>query len=396
MFSLRAKPPLKTQHPLIRAGITLVVLAVAIGGIAFLTAALSRHKAPQPNSTARAAVPVQTMVIQPQEIDLTRTGLGTVTAWKTAVITPQVSGPLVALPFHEGAVVQEGEILAQIDPRPFQAVLDKAKAKKAQDEASLTSLADNLNRDQTLLTRSGFATQKTVDTERAQVAAQKAAIAGDAAAIETAQLDLDHATVKAPFTSVVGLRNVDVGNLVTTSSNIVTITEVEPIAVDFTLPQADLILIQAEPGKPVVRAFDQSGTTLLAQGDLDAVNNEVDPASGTIKLKARFDNKDHKLWPGLFVQVRVVTKTEPAALALPSQAVQRGPNGLYVWLANGDETVRARPVQIEAIQGDITIVASGLSAGDRVVVAGQYRLADGTHVTEADTPRIGQSTSAAQ
>jgi multidrug efflux system membrane fusion protein len=179
-------------------------------------------------------------------------------------------------------------------------------------------------------------------------------------------------------------------------SNIVTVTQVEPIAIDFTLPQADLILIQAEPGKPVVRAFDQSGTTLLAQGDLDAVNNEVDPASGTIKLKARFDNKDHKLWPGLFVQVRVVAKTEPAALALPSMAVQHGPNGLFVWFVNPDMTVRVRPVKIEAIQGDRTIVASGLAAGDRVVVAGQYRLADGVHVTEADASRVVQSPRAAQ
>jgi multidrug efflux system membrane fusion protein len=396
MFALRANQPLNTRRPLIRAGISLVVLGVAVVGIAFLTAAFSKNKAPEPSSAASAAVPVQTMVIQPQEIALTRTGLGTVTAWKTAVITPQVSGPLVALPFHEGAVVQDGDILAQIDPRPFQAALDKAKAKKAQDEASLTSLAENLNRDQTLLTRSGFATQKTVDTERAQVEAQKAAIAGDEAAVETAELDLEHATVKAPFTSVIGLRNVDVGNLVTTASNIVTATQVEPIAVDFTLPQADLNLIQAQPGKPVVTAFDQNGKTLLAQGDLDAINNQVDPASGTIKLKARFDNKDHKLWPGLFVQVRVVTKTEAAALVLPSKAVQHGPNGLFVWRVDANGTARMHPVQIEAIQGDRSIVASGLSAGDRVVVGGQYRLADGTHVTEAAASRVSQPTRAAQ
>ena len=204
-------------------------------------------------------------------------------------------------------------------------------------------------------------------------------IEGDDAAIETAQINLDYATIKAPFTGVVGLRNIDVGNVVTTGSNIVTLVQIEPIAVDFTLPQADLSEVQAAAaqGKPPVLAFDQDGTTPLARGILDVINNEVDPATGTIKLKARFDNKDHKLWPGAFVQVadRHANRTER-----PRRAVAGCParsNGPYVWLVSPDQAARTQPVEIGQIQDDRTVIASGLAAGDRIVVAGQYRLTEG-------------------
>jgi membrane fusion protein, multidrug efflux system len=341
---------------------------------------------PPPAPQPAPAIPVQTVVVEPQSVDLTRMGLGTVDAWNSATITPQVSGQLVELPFQEGNLVRQGEVLVRIDPRPFQAALDQAKAKSAQDQANLEAAEKNLSRDQTLLTKGGFATQQTVDNERAQVDADKAAVAGDDAAVETAQLNLDYATIKAPFTGVVGLRNVDLGNVVTTASTIVTMMQIEPIAVDFTLPQADLKLVRAAgtQGKPPVQAFDQNnGTTPLASGILDAINNQVDPTTGTIKLKARFDNQDHKLWPGAFVQVRVVVRTDPNAIAVPSQAVQRGPDGPYVWLMSPDQTAQLQPIKIGDIQDDRTVIADGLTAGDRIVVAGQYRLTQGTRVTEA-------------
>ncbi|MCK1351392.1 efflux RND transporter periplasmic adaptor subunit [Bradyrhizobium sp. CW7] len=377
----------------------LLVTAVAIAALAGSCVAYSSSNTSNPrraNTPPQTVPSVQTMVIAPRPVELTQTGLGTVKAWKTAIITPQVSGRVMEVPFHEGRTVEAGDVLVRIDPRPFQAALDQANAKMVQDEATLVSLEKNLSRNETLLTGGGYATQQTVDNERAQVEAQKAAIAGDRAAVEAAQLNLDYATIKSPFAGVIGLRNVDVGNIVTTSTNIATLTEIEPVAVDFTLPQVDLSLVQAAGPNPAVRAFDQSGKKLLSQGQLDAVNNQVDPTSGTIKLKARFDNKDHKLWPGLFVQVQIVTKTEPAAIALPSEAVQRGPNGVYVWVVKANETARLQPIRIEAIQGSDTIMASGLAVGDHVVVTGQYRLADGTHVTEAAAPLIAQAGSVQQ
>ena len=340
------------------------------------------EKAPVAASTP-LPVPVETLVVTPQTTNLTRIGLGTVQGWDTATITPEVSGEIIEMPFREGGTVKAGDVLVRIDPRPFQAALDQAKAREAQDQANLVATQKNLVRDQTLLAKGVFATQQTVDNEQAQVDALKAAIAGDIAAIETAQLNLDYATIKAPFASVAGLRNVDVGNVVSPASSLVTLTQIEPIAVDFTLPQVDLVAVQAamQRGKPAVTAFDQDGTSPLAQGVLQVLNNQVDPTTGTIKLKARFENHDHKLWPGAFVQARVTIQSEQNAIVIPSQAVQHGPDGFYVWVVT-DDVAKMRPIDPGEIQQETTVIDRGLEAGDRIVVAGQYRLTDGTHVTE--------------
>jgi multidrug efflux system membrane fusion protein len=342
---------------------------------------------------ATPAIPVQALVVNAQPVDLWLTALGTVQAWNTATVTPQVSGQVTELPFQEGSLIHAGDIVVRIDPRTFQAALDQAQAKKAQDAANLAAAQKNLSRDQALLTKGGFATQQTVDNEQAQVEADKAMIAGDQAAIETSQLNLDFATIRAPFTGIIGLSNIDIGNVVSQSTSIVTITQIEPTAVEFTLPQAHLSEVQAAfaQGKPAVLVSDQNGKTLLARGSLDVINNEVDSTSGTIKLKARFDNKDHKLWPGAFVQVRVVTGSVPDAIAVPSQAVQRGPSGSYVWLVSSDHTVRPQAVELGQIQDDRTVITGGLSAGDRIVVAGQYRLTPGARVSETDPAQVAQA-----
>jgi multidrug efflux system membrane fusion protein len=342
---------------------------------------------------APATVPVQTTTVQAKPIDITRIGLGAVTPWQMVNITPQVSGRIVQIPFREGRDVKEGEVLVRIDPRPFQAVLDQAKAKKDQDVANLANTEKNLQRDKTLLTKGGFATQQTVDNETAQVQVLKATIEGDQAAIEAAQLNIDFATVTAPFSGVVSLRNIDIGNLVTPAANIATVTQIEPIAVDFTLPQADLQDVQsaARAGTPEVLVYDQDEKNLLAKGQLDVINNQVDQTSGTIKLKARFENKDHKLWPGAFVQVAVVIRTDPNALAAPSEAVQRGPNGAYVWLVSPKEMANRQPVQIGEIQNGVTVITKGVQAGDRIVVAGQYGLTQGARITEANSAQVAQT-----
>jgi multidrug efflux system membrane fusion protein len=366
------------------------IIAVAVPGLVWMRAGATK---PPPAPQTESAIPVQTATITPQAVEITQTALGTVAAWNTATITPQVSGQVLDIPFEEGNLVHAGDVLVRIDPRPFQAALDQSKARKAQDEANLSAAQKNLARDKTLLVKEGFATQQTVDNEEAQVDADKAIVASDQAGIESAQLNLDFATIEAPFTGVVGLRNVDVGNVVAPSANIVTIAQIEPIAVDFTLPQNNLSEVQsvAAQGKPPVLAFDQDGKDLMARGSLEVINNEVDPSSGTIKLKARFENKDHKLWPGAFVQVRVVMKSEPNAIVVPSQAVQRGPEGPYVWLVSSSQTAQQQPVELGQIQGDRTIVASGLSAGDRIVVAGQYRLTQGARVSEPNSAPVVQA-----
>jgi multidrug efflux system membrane fusion protein len=368
--------------------VVLATIAVAVPGLIWTRAGATK---PAPVAQTASAIPVQTATVTPQAVEITQTALGTVAAWNTATITPQVSGQVLEIPFEEGSLVHAGDILVRIDPRPFQAAVDQSKAKKAQDNANLNAAQKNLTRDEALLAKGGFATQQTVDNEQAQADVDKAMIASDQAGIESAQLNLDFATIKAPFAGVVGLRNIDTGNIVTPSANIVTMTQIEPIAVEFTLPQSDLSEVQsaAARGKPPVLAFDQDGKDLLARGSLEVINNEIDPNSGTIK--ARFDNKDHKLWPGAFVQVRVVTRSEPNAVAVPSQAVQRGPEGPYVWLVPSDQTTRRQPVDLGQIQGDRTIVASGLSAGDRIVVAGQYRLTQGARVSEPGPAPVVQA-----
>jgi membrane fusion protein, multidrug efflux system len=342
---------------------------------------------------ANAAVAVHTTTVQAKPIEITRIGLGAVTPWQMVNITPQVSGRIVQIPFREGRDVKEGEVLVRIDPRPFQAVLDQAKAKKDQDAANLANTEKNLDRDRTLLTKGGFATQQTVDNETAQVQVLKATIEGDQAAIEAAQLNLDFATITAPFPGVVSLRNIDIGNLVTPAAIIATVTQIEPIAVDFTLPQADLQDVQsaARAGTPEVLVYDQDGKNLLAKGQLEVINNQVDQASGTIKLKARFDNKDRKLWPGAFVQVAVVIRTDQEALGVPSEAVQHGPNGTYVWLISPRETANRQAVQIGEIQSGVTVITSGVKAGDRIVVTGQYSLTQGARITEANPAQLAQT-----
>jgi multidrug efflux system membrane fusion protein len=337
-----------------------------------------------PAPAAAKPVPVKTIAVESRSVELVRSGLGVVAAWNMATITPQVTGMLIDLPLREGMPVGAGDVLARIDPKPFQVMLDQAVAKKAQDDAQLANAKLDLQRDTTLVA-SSVVTRQTLDTQRALVAQLDAQVRGDQAAIDGARIQLDYATIKAPFAGTVGIRSVDIGNVVSAASTVVSLTQIEPIAVIFTLPQDDLGVLQAamNRGKPTVLVYDQQGKALLGRGALDVINNAIDQSTGTIKLKARFDNQNHALWPGQFVQVRVVTSTEPAAVAIASDAVQRGPNGPYVWLVAADNTARMQPIGIGQIQDGETVVSSGLSAGDHIVVAGQFGVTPGARVTEA-------------
>jgi multidrug efflux system membrane fusion protein len=365
-------------------------LLIAAFGAYFFWGAREKPAAAQ---QTQAPIGVQTASVHRQAVDISRMGLGTVTAWQTMTITPQVSGRIISIPFREGRGVKENDVLVQIDPRPFQAALDQAKARKAQDEANLANTQKNLQRDQTLLSKGGFATQQTVDNETAQVQMLKAAIEGDQAAIEAAQVNLDFTTLKTPFPGVVSLRQIDLGNLVSPAAIIGTVTQIEPIAVDFTLPQSDLpeLRAAARKGPPSVLVYGEADNELLAKGQLEVINNQVDQTTGTIKLKARFENKDHKLWPGAFVQAAVIVRTEPDALTVPSDAIQRGPNGVYVWMVSSDQTAHRHPIGIGEDQHGVTLITNGLKEGDRVVVAGQYNLVEGARITEVNPAQIAQS-----
>jgi multidrug efflux system membrane fusion protein len=311
-------------------------------------------------------------------------GLGTVQGFNTVVVRTRVDGQIDRIAFKEGQLVKEGELLAQIDPRPFQASLDQAKAKKAQDEANIA----NANLDLQRYTKLGeFATKQQTDTQRSTVQQLTAQIAADDAAISNAQTQLDYATVKAPIAGLVGFRQVDQGNIVnaSTQTGIVTIAQIEPIAVIFTAPEQQIVnindAVRRHPLKVIALTTD--GKRTLSEGTLAVVNNTVDTTSGTVRLKATFDNKDHVLWPGLSVSTRLLVTTLKDAVVIPDDAVQHGTDGLYAFAVGADNKAEMRKIKVgQSIDGR-TVVEDGLSPGERVITAGQYKVQPGSVVSAA-------------
>jgi membrane fusion protein, multidrug efflux system len=281
-------------------------------------------------------------------------------------------------------LVKEGDLLAEIDPRPFQATLDQAKAKKQQDEANLA----NANLDLQRFTKLGeFATRQQTDTQRSTVAQLTAQIAADDAAIANAQTQLDYTQVKSPITGIVGLRQVDVGNIVNaaTQTGIVTVAQIEPIAVIFTAPEDQLPYIsEAQKISPLkVIAITTDGKKPLAEGTLAVINNQVDTTSGTIRLKAVFDNKTHSLWPGQSVSTRLLVKTLKDATVVPDDAIQHSTNGLYAYAVNPDNKAELRKVKVSQSIDGRSVVDEGLKPGERVITGGQFKVQPGTVVTTA-------------
>ncbi len=332
------------------------------------------------------AVPVTTIKATRQDVPLWLSGLGTVQALNTVLVRARVDGTLQQFAVTEGEMVGRGTLLAVIDPRPYQAALDQALAKKAQDQAQLVDAKLDLQRYSSLATKD-FASRQQVDTQVTLVNRYGAALKGDDAAIESAQLNLGFCFISAPFDGRIGLRRVDPGNLVhaTDAGGIVTITQVHPITVVFTLPQADLPAIVTAMGKGALPVAARSSDTklLLAQGTLLTPDNAIDTTTGMIRLKATFPNQDNKLWPGQFVEAQLRLRTDHAAVTVPTPAVQHGPAGLYVYVVNPDSTVQRQPVQAED-RGPVMVVTRGLDAGQQVVLEGQSRLENGIHV--AATP----------
>src|SRR5579871_5909048 len=342
-----------------------------------------------PRSAAPAAVPVTTAVVTRRDLPIYLTGLGSVQASFTVGIRPQVDGMLEAVLFTEGQHVKKGDVLARIDPRLYAAALDQAKAKRMQDEAQLVSAQKDLFRSRTLVDKS-FQTQQVLDQQQAKVDQLIASIGADNAAIETAQTNLDYTSIVAPSDGRMGVRNIDPGNIVHAAdpAAIATLTLTRPAAVLFTLSSRALNDVrEAMAHGPVeVTAFSQDNTRALSTGTLLLIDNFVDQASATMRLKAMFANADDALWPGDFVNARVLIEVRKDVLAIPSPAIQRGPDGVFAWVVKPQGVAEPRPVKVGPTTGDQTIVTSGLAEGERVVVNGQYKLRAGSRVTAEDQP----------
>lgn len=378
----------------------IVVLAIALALLAwiiFKPGQSASERGPRgpggpggPVGMMNMPVPVKVQAARSQEIEIVQRALGTVTAYNTVIVRSQVSGELVEVAFTEGQLVQAGEFLAQVDPRPYEVALAQALGQQQQNQAQLENARRDLQRYQTLFKQDSIARQQ-LDTQAALVRQYEGVVKSNQAAVDSARLNLTYARITAPISGRLGLRQVDQGNLVSSgdANGLVVITQTEPIAVLFSLPETQLppVLAQMRAGKTlVVQAYDRSDTQKVATGVLETVDNQIDVATGTVKLKARFENADQALFPNQFVNVHLVVETRPDVTAIPVAAVQQGSIGSYVFLVQADDTVAVRPVQLGAINGNWVAVNQGLEPGDRVVVEGTDRLRAGSRVQVVASP----------
>ncbi len=338
------------------------------------------------NAGPRKPPPVAVKIAPVEKADFPvyLTGLGNVQGFNTVVVRTRVDGQINKIGFVEGQFVKQGDILAEIDPRPFQAALDQATAKKAQDQANIT----NAQRDLERYTKLGeFATKQQTDTQRSTVQQLTAQIEADDAAISNARTQVDYATVRAPLDGVTGFRQVDQGNIVNaaTQTGIVTIAQIEPIAVIFTAPEEQLPQIKAalKIAPPKVIALSTDGKKTLSTGTLALINNQVDTTSGTIRLKAVFENKDHALWPGQSVSTQLLVDTLKDATVIPDDAIQHGTDGLYAFSVSQENKAELRKIQVTKSIDGRSVVDSGLSPGQQVITAGQYKVQPGSVVSTA-------------
>jgi len=331
-----------------------------------------------------APVPVVTQTIQNADFPVYLNGLGTVQPYRTVTVRSQVDGQVIKVEFRQGQMVNEGDLLVQIDPRPFQAALGMAQAKKAQDEANLKNAQLDLER-YSQLAKQDYASRQQLDTQQAKVDTLNAQIKGDQASIDNAQTQLSYTTIRSPLTGKVGFRLIDPGNIVhaTDQTGIVTIVKLQPISVVFTAPEESVGQINKAlaAGTVPAIALSSDSTKTLAQGHLALVDNKVDQASGTIQMKATFENKDNALWPGLSVATRLLIDTQRNVLVISNDAIQHGPNGLYSFVVGKDNKVEKRDIEVGDEGTSQSVVRKGLASGDRVVTTGQYRLTEGALVT---------------
>ena len=348
--------------------------------------------APAGKPGAGRPFPVQAVVVKPGDIDITLAALGTVTARNTVTVKPRVDGQLVRINFREGERVKAGEVLAEIDSRPFQAQLDQVSGQLARDQALLANARLDLERYRGLLAKDSIAKQQ-VDVQEAQVRQYEGVVKADQALVDSAQLQLSFTKVTAPLAGRLGLRQVDVGNMVRSSdaAGLVVITQTQPINVLFTIPSDNFspVVSRLRAGESLtVEAFERDGKAKLATGHLQTVDNQIDTATGTVKLKAEFANADDRLFPNQFVNVRLRVETRKEALLIPLAALQRGTKGSFVYVVGPESAVSVRPVVPGPASGDVVAIEQGLSAGEQVVTDGLDKLREGAKV-EVTTPGAG-------
>jgi multidrug efflux system membrane fusion protein len=363
--------------------ITLGACGLGLAAAVFGVRAWLGHDARPKDPPAPPAVHVVLGTVEKRDVPVWLDGLGTVAAWQQVTVRSQVDGRLDSVAFREGQTVEKGQPLAQIDPRPFQVQLHQAEGNLARDQATVKNGKLNLARYQALVEQKLIAPQQ-ADDQAAVVAQSEGALQADQAAIEAARLNLDYATVRAPFAGVVGVRLVDPGNQVRAAdaTGLVVLTQVEPVAVLITLPQdqLDAVVAALRAGEVQVQLWSRDGTRPLGTGTVYAIDNQIAVATGTVKVKARAENPDHHLWPNQFVKARLLVDTDRGALVVPAAAIQRGPQGTFVYIVAADQTAAPKPVTVARVTGDQAVV-TGVAAGAQVVVEGQGQLRPGAKVT---------------
>ena len=330
----------------------------------------------------KRGVPVMTATASKSSVPVIIRGLGTATAYDTVAVKSRIVGNVVGINFREGQEVKTGDVLVQLDVRPYQAALDQANANLAKDQAHLSNARADLARFSNLLKRS-FATEQQVATQKATVAEDEASINGDKAGIDAAKLNVEYATIRSPIDGITGIKHVDFGNLVQANTEtLVIVTQIKPIYVVFPIPETDIPRVREAMGrgKLTVLAYDAADQKQIAKGHLYLVDNQVDQTTGTVRLKGEFPNADEALWPGQFVNAHLVLETVKNGVTVPSAAVQTGPNGSFVYVVKPDNTVEPRPIAVTQTENNLSLVASGLKLGEMVVTIGQSRLAPGATV----------------
>jgi membrane fusion protein, multidrug efflux system len=361
----------------------LLIVALAAGGLLYFT-----HVRPLEKVEAEPTVPTVPIVagtVTQHDVPIYLTGVGTVIAYNTDIVRAQIQGQIISINFTEGQTVHAGDLLAQIDPRPYQALIDQYTGNLERDQAQLKNAQANLTR-YTTLGHEGWATPQLMETQQAQVGELDAAIKTDKALIDAAKVQLSYTRLTSPIDGVVGIRQIDVGNIISPSNTngLVVVTQLDPISLIFTLPETNLPQIQQQEEKtktPLkVIAYNQDNTIKLDEGELGLVNNEILQTTGSIQLKANFANKAKRLWPGELVNARLLVDTRHNGLTVPAAVVQQGPKGPYAYVVNPDSTVAIRPIKVAQITDGQALIDSGLKADEQVVVDGQYKLQPGTHV----------------
>jgi membrane fusion protein, multidrug efflux system len=365
----------------------LIILATAVVGVGATFAGVAFFRAPPAAEAAAPPPPVSVVAqkVKSGDVPIYLRGVGTVIAYNNVVVRSQITGQLVKIAFAQGQKVKKGDLLAEIDPRPYQAQLDQAIANRDRDQAQVQNAQANLNR-YTPLEAKGFATPQLVDTQKAQLAQLNAMVKSDEAIIESARVNLSYTRLTAPIDGVTGIRQIDEGNVIhpTDPNGLVDVTQIQPISLIFTLPQTTFPEIQQEldKGQVSVMAYSQDDKTRLDEGKLILINNQIIQTTGTIQLRADFPNAKRQLWPGELVNARLLLTTRKGGLTVPVPAVQQGPHGPYVYVVGSDGAAQLRAVKVGQISDGEALVDSGLQANETVVVAGQYRLQPGVHVRE--------------